>query len=151
MTGDLAGVEFVLDSNVVSELTRREPDARVMLWLDGRPASSLAIAATTIQEIRYGLERLDPGKRREALFAQFEGLKRDLFESRVIAYGEREAETCARIMAKKRSIGESLDNHLNDAMIAACALTAGLAVATRNENEFRNTGVKIVNPWRARR
>jgi predicted nucleic acid-binding protein len=54
-------------------------------------------------------------------------------------------------MARKRSLGEGLEDHVADAMIAACALMAGLAVAARNENEFRNTGVKIVNPWLSKR
>ncbi|GAB6044274.1 hypothetical protein [Endothiovibrio diazotrophicus] len=50
-------------------------------------------------------------------------------------------------MARKRALGESLDAHLPDAMIAGIAAAAGMTVATRNESEFRHSGVDYVNPW----
>ena len=55
---------------------------------------------------------------------------------------------CARIMEEKRRRGESLDHHLPDVMLAGTAVSHGLAIVTRNDRVFRNTGVKTVNPWR---
>lgn len=148
MSARLAGVRFVLDTNVVSELMQASPDPVVQAWSDRQGAGRLAIAAPSLLELRYGVEILAAGRRRDALAERINGFLEDLFGPRIIAFGAQEATACSSLMAKKRALGESLDDHLADAMIAACALVSELAVATRNENDFRNTGVRIVNPWR---
>ena len=71
----------------------------------------------------------------------------DLTEGRVFDWTLEGAQACARIMETKRHRVEPLDGHLPDAMIAAAALNRRLTVMTRNEGEFRNTGVSLVNPW----
>jgi hypothetical protein len=147
---DLEGVLYVLDTNVVSEWMRPEVDRDVTLWLDRVGAGRLAIAAPTVSELRYGVERLPDGSKREALKTRIEELLALFFDRRVIPFGRDEADACGRLMAKKRALGDGLEDHIADAMIAACALVAGLAVATRNEAQFRNTGVKFVNPWKKR-
>lgn len=147
----LKGARFVLDTYVVSELMKAAPEGAVNDWYDRTGAAALAVAAPTLFELRYGVEILPAGGRRNALGDRLDEFIRLLFGDRILAYGAPEAEACAVLMAKKRALGEPLDDHLADAMIAACAAAAGLAVATRNEREFRNTGVKLVNPWRARR
>lgn len=147
----LVGAVYALDTNVLSELISDEVDRTVLLWLDKVGTQRIAIPAPVVTEVLYGVEILPAGRKRDGLSARFEEMMGLLFLPRIIDFGRREAEECARIMAKKRALGESLEDHLADAMIAACALTSGLAVATRNESEFRNTGVKVVNPWRAKR
>lgn len=145
------GVRYVIDTNVVSEITRADADRNVILWFDRVGFSKLAVAAPTVIELRYGVEKLPAGRKRDQLDARLSEFLDVFLGGRVLPFGRQEADACGRLLARKRALGESLDDHLSDAMIAACALVAGLSVATRNEKEFRNTGLKLVNPWRARR
>ena len=56
---------ILLDTNVLSEAMRVEPDGRVMRWLDGHPPSVLFLSAVTVDEILFGIEILPPGRKRE--------------------------------------------------------------------------------------
>lgn len=143
MSNDL----FLLDTNVVSELMRPEPSPSVLIWIDDVGVARLALSSISRWEIRYGLALLPEGKRRGGLMARFEGLVSDLFGAGVYDFTSDAAEQCALIMARKREHGEPLDDHLPDAMIAGIASAAGLTVATRNNAEFRNCGVALVDPW----
>jgi len=73
----------------------------------------------------------------------------DLFEDRVLDWTFQDAASTARIMEEKRRRGEALDDHLPDAMLAGTAASRDVTILTRNEAEFRNTGVRLVNPWTA--
>jgi hypothetical protein len=148
MNPALASAAYILDSNVVSELMRPRPATPVLAWLDRQGVMKLATAAPVIWEIRYGIEILSDSDRRDRLSRRFEELAQALFADRIVTFGGEAARFCASIMAEKRALGEPLDDHLPDAMTAACALHAGVGVATRNLAEFRNTGVKLVNPWK---
>ena len=96
-----------------------------------------------------GVGLLDSGQRRASLARRVQDLLDDFFEDRLLDWTASDAQECARIMEEKRRRGESLDSHLPDAMLAGTAASRGLAVVTRNEREFRNTGVRTVNPWTA--
>lgn len=139
--------KFLLDTNVVSELMRPAPSPPVLDWIDTVGVARLALSSISRCEIRYGLASLSTGKRRDGLTRRFDGLVRDLFGAGVFDFTASAAEQCASIMARKRELGESLDDHLPDAMIAATAADAGLTVATRNFTEFRNCGVALVDLW----
>lgn len=138
---------YLLDTNVISELMRPEPSARVLDWIDAVGVSGLAIAAITRWEIRYGLALLPEGKRRDDLVLRFDGFLTELLGAGVLDFTSAAAEACAEIMARKRALGEPLDDHLPDAMIAGTAAAAGLTVVTRNRAEFRNCGLPLVDPW----
>ncbi|CRI64313.1 conserved hypothetical protein [Thiocapsa sp. KS1] len=143
----MSGLLYLLDTSVLSELMRPEPSPAVLAWIDGTGVEGLALAAVSQWEIRYGLALLPEGKRRDDLARRFDGLVADLFGAGVYDLTSAAAERCASIMARKRSMGESLDDHLPDAMIAGIAADAGLTLATRNRAEFRNCGIPLVDPW----
>lgn len=138
---------YLLDTNVVSELMRPEPSAAVLAWVDAAGVEGLALSSVSRWEIRYGLSLLPTGQRRDDLNHRFNGLVADLFGAGVYDLDSAAADHCALIMARKRALGESLDAHLPDAMIAGIAAAAGLTVATRNQAEFRNCGIALVDPW----
>ncbi len=146
MTAPLA---CLIDTNVISEMMRPRPEPRVAAFLDSIAKDGLGLASITVWEILNGIGRLDPGRRRRVLADRFQDLVDDLFEDRIVYWTSADARACANIMEDKRRRGEALDDHLPDAILAAAALTRGLAVVTRNEEEFRNTGVETVNPWPA--
>jgi len=144
MTAPLA---WLIDTNVVSEMMRSQPAARVAAFLDSITDEGLGMSSVTVWEILDGIGRLDPGQRRAHLAVRFRDLLDELFEDRILAWSVADAQVCARIMEDKRRHGESLDDHVPDAFLAATATTRGLIIVTRNESEFRKTGVKTVNPW----
>ena len=142
-----APVAWLLDTNVVSEMMRPNPEPRVSGFLDTIAGEGIGLASITVWEILNGIGRLDPGRRRKDLAGRFQGILDDIFEERVLDWTVADARVCARIMEEKRLLGEPLDSHLPDAMLAATAIRSGLAIVTRNEREFQNTGVEAINPW----
>jgi predicted nucleic acid-binding protein len=138
---------YLLDTNLVSELMRPQPSPVVLSWIDATGVSGLAISVVTHWEIRYGLALLPEGKRHRDLSSRFEGLVAELFGAGIFDFTSAAADACALIMARKRALGESLDDHLPDAMIAGTAAAAGISVATRNHSEFRNCGLALADPW----
>ena len=146
MTAPLA---WLIDTNVVSEMMRPQPEPRVAAFLDGIEADGIGLASIPVWEVLDGIGRLAPGKRRRGLADRFHDLLDELFEDRIVEWTLADARACARIMEDKRRRGEALDDHVPDAFLAAAAATRGLAVVTRNTGEFRNTGVETVDPWTA--
>ena len=126
---------------------RQNPEPRVAKFLDGIYAEGIGLASITVWEILNGIGRLEPGKRREELAERFNGILDDIFDKRIFAWTIADAQACACIMEEKRRRGEPLDGHLPDVMLAGTAARHGLAIVTRNERNFRNTGVEAVNPW----
>ena len=138
---------YLLDTNIVSEMMRPEPDQRVVSALELAALDGVGVASVTVWEVLNGIGRLDPGHRRSDLRSRFERVLDEVFDGRVFAWTRADAKACANIMEAKRRLGEPLDDHLPDAMIAATAVTRRLTVLTRNESEFRSTGAEWVNPW----
>lgn len=139
---------WLLDTSVVSEMMRPHPEPRVARFLDGIAHERLHLSAVTVWEILNGIGRLDHEERRMDLTTRFTDIVNALFEDRVLDWSAADAVECARIVEEKRRRGESLDHHLPDAMLAGTAASRGLAIVTRNDRDFRNIGVKTVNPWR---
>lgn len=137
---------IILDTNVVSEPMRPEPDVRVMAWLAAQDAGALFVTAVTEAELRTGLAIMPEGQRREALGAALEAVLDEDFAGRVLAFeGGAAARAYAAIQAGRRASGSPIS--MADAMIAAIARTRGAQVATRNVSDFAGTGVEIINPW----
>ena len=144
MTTPLA---WLIDTNVVSEMMRPQPEPRVTAFLDSIADEGLGLASITVWEVLDGIGRLPPGWRRTHLATRFHDLLDELFEGRIVEWSLADARVCAHLMEEKRRRGEPLDDHVPDAFLAAAAASRGLAVVTRNVREFRNTGVEIVDPW----
>ena len=146
-----ASVAWILDTNIVSEMMRPHPEPRVERFLDSIAGQGIGLASITVWEILNGIGRIEPGGRREDLVRRFEGLLDSLFPDRVFDWTAADARACTRIMEAKRRRGEPLDGHLPDAMLVGTAIPIyepGLAeLVTRNQRDFRNTGVITVNPW----
>ena len=140
-------MSILLDSNVVSELIRRARSPAVATWVAGWPLEDLFFSAVGEAELRYGAAILPPGRRRQALLADIEGMLRDAFGDRVLQFDREAACEYADIAAARRSAGRPLAPA--DCQIAAIARSRGMTVATRNVRDFDDIGVNIVNPWTA--
>ena len=140
-------MSILLDSNVVSELIRKARDPAVATWVAGWPLEELFFLAVGEAELRYGAAILPPGRRRQALLADIEGMLRDAFGDRVLPFVREAGYEYADIAAARRSAGRPVAPV--DCQIAASARSRGMTVATRNVRDVDHVGVDIVNPWTA--
>lgn len=136
---------ILLDTNVMSELTRREPDAGVIAWLDRQPFLSIWTSSISIFETRYGLQVMAADKQRDRVAASFENFLAQMIENRVLAFDADAALEAATLMATRKRLGFPVD--LRDTMIAGIALSARATLATRNTRHFHDLRVSVVNPW----
>lgn len=134
---------ILLDTNVLSELTRSSPAAQVIAWLEANDPL-LAVPTIALAELRYGISRL-PGGRRRASLLRFWGMTCEHFRGRIFSFGERAAAVYGDIAAEAEHKGRRLN--VADGQIAAIALVHRMQVATRNVGDFESSGVSLVNPW----
>lgn len=138
---------IILDTNVLSELMRREPSPKVVAWVANQAASELFITSITEAEIFYGIELLEQGKRRDALLTAAEAMFREDFGSRVLVFESDAARSFAKIAARRRRLGRAISHA--DGQIAAIAHLRGARLATRNTADFADCGLEVVDPWAA--
>ena len=133
---------FLVDTNVVSELTRDVPDARVLAFLVDH--DDLWLSAIVLHELDFGIGLLPQGRRRDSIGAILSAFVTE-YGDRILPVGYSEATQAAEFRAQMHSSGRTLD--LGDALIAGTAKTNALAIATRNVRDFENLGLEVVNPW----
>lgn len=134
---------ILLDTNVLSELTKPAPNEMVVDWLR-QTEPALAIPTFAIAEMAYGIEKLAEGRRRERLRAALERLA-ERFGDRLLSFDLRAAWAYGEVLATARKAGRPMS--VPDAVMAAIAKTHDCALATRNIKDFETTGVELVNPW----
>jgi len=139
---------IVLDTNVVSELMRRRPEAAVLEWIDGERPSDLAITAVTAAELLHGVARLPNGARRRRLAAAVDGMLVEDFAGRLLPFDGAAAVHYAQLVAARERAGRPIA--VADGQIAAICRHYGAALATRNVRDFAATGVEVLDPWTAR-
>ncbi|GAA0787915.1 type II toxin-antitoxin system VapC family toxin [Roseibium denhamense] len=136
---------YLLDTNVVSELRKAgdgRADPNVVAWIAGQDPDSLYISAVTVMELEIGVLRIE---RKDAaqgarLRSWLDTMVLPEFQNRTLSIDTAAARTCARLhVPDPRSE--------RDALIAAAALVHNMQVVTRNVDDFRPTGVKLINPW----
>jgi predicted nucleic acid-binding protein len=132
---------IILDTNVLSETMRAEPDEAVTSWF-AQHSAEVATTAITVAELRYGVARLPDGARKRALT---EVLDAGLAGIPVLSFGELEAFAFATIRTAQEAAG--VNSGSLDVQIAAIAATGGHRLATRNVKHFDGTGITVVNPW----
>ncbi|MGY3640190.1 MULTISPECIES: type II toxin-antitoxin system VapC family toxin [Pseudomonas] len=136
---------IVLDTNVLSEFMRIEPEAQVLAWVDSQPAMDLAISAITVAEILHGIARLPSGKRKQKLQAHALAMFEEDFAGRILPFDAHAAVEYATLVADAEAKGRG--TAMADAQIAAICRGRGAAIATRNVRYFEFSGVKVINPW----
>jgi predicted nucleic acid-binding protein len=136
---------IILDTNVLSALMRKAPDASVVAWLDRQPAESIWITSITLFEARLGLALLPAGRRRRALEAAFDRLLGEDLENRVLDFDSAAAVESARLAAERQTAGRPVD--MRDTQIAGIALARRATLATRNVRHFEDLSVPVVDPW----
>ncbi len=136
---------IILDTNVLSALMRKVPDAPVVAWLDREPAESIWISSITLFEVRFGLALLPDGKRRVALASAFARLLEEDLENRVLDFDAGAAIEAAALAAQRQRAGRPVD--IRDTQIAGIVLARHATLATRNTRHFEDLTVNVIDPW----
>jgi predicted nucleic acid-binding protein len=136
---------IILDTNVISEGFRVRPSELVRNWLDSQEPADLFLCTPVLAELRYGAERLPPSRKRTELGRLISTAESDLFGNRLLTFDRESAYEYGRVLAARAKIGEPIT--AIDAMIAAIAIAAGTAVATRDISGFDHLGITLINPF----
>jgi toxin FitB len=138
-------VKYLLDTNVISELVARQPNPSIVQWIDSLDPGSVYLSVITIGELRKGIEKLPDSKRKQTLrdwlsddlLHRFSGRILALDTEVMLAWGE----LIGRLEARGRPVAAL------DSLIAALALHHRCSLVTRNEDDFSNMGISVINPW----
>ncbi len=137
-------MSFLLDTNVISEWVKPQPNAAVIAWLDEVDEDRVWLSVITLTELRYGIERLAAGKKRKRLQAWLENELPLRFEGRILGIEPPIAHACGALLAQREAVGRPFG--AMDAYLAATARVHQLTLVTRNASDFEGA-VRCWNPW----
>lgn len=139
-------MSYLIDTNVLSELRRKQPDTHVVAWFAQRAAQSLFLSVLTLGEIRKGIERLDDTQadaaRRLSLGDWLEQELPTFFLGRLLSVDAGVADRWGHLQALAGRPLPAIDS-----LLAATALHHNLTLVTRNVKDFADMGVDLINPW----
>ena len=135
-------MSYLLDTNVLSELRRKTPDAAVLEWFARRPASTLYLSVLTFGELRKGIEGVLDAKRRMALTDWLETDLPAFFAGRILPVDAQVADRWGRLLSAAGRPMPAIDS-----LLAASAAQHGLSMVTRNSRDFADLGLDVINPW----
>lgn len=137
---------IVLDTNVVSEAMKPEPNPAVLLWLNEQTAETLYLSSVTLAELLFGIGALPAGRRKGMLTQTLDGLI-GLFKDRVLPFDTDAARRYADLAVTAKAAGRGFPTP--DGYIAAIAVSRGFIVASRDTAPYAAAGVAVINPWQA--
>jgi predicted nucleic acid-binding protein len=135
-------LSYLLDTNVLSELRRKTPNAGVVEWFAQRPATTLYLSVLTLGELRKGVEGMADAGRRTALLDWLEAELPIFFTGRILPVDAQVADRWGRLVAAANRPVPAIDS-----LLAATAAHHGLILVTRNVRDFADLGLEVINPW----
>lgn len=135
---------ILLDTNVISETMRPQPNPKVLAWLDAQAAETLYLSSVTIAELLFGLAALPNGKRKQNLQKLLDKLV-GLFSGRVLDFDVAAAQHYANLAIVARSNGRGFPTP--DGYIAAIAAAHNFIIASRDTAPYLAAQVTVINPW----
>ena len=135
-------MSYLIDTNVLSELRRKSPDAHVVQWINSRPVTSLYLSVITLGELRKGIDSLADAKRRLKLLDWLETELPMFFAGRILPIDQDVANHWGKLMAAAGRPIPAIDS-----LLGATAAHHGLTMVTRNSKDFKNLGLNVFNPW----
>ena len=138
-------MNFLLDTNVVSERVKTRPNPGVVSWLAAVDEDRVFASVVSLAELRYGIERLAAGSRRKRLDEWLRGELPLRFEGRLLSVDGGVADAWGTVVARSEAVGRPIS--AMDAFIAATAEVHNLTLVTRNASDFTSSVKSIINPW----
>ena len=139
-------MRYLVDTNIISELVKKSPDPRVVDFLEKLDDEELFLSVVTIGEIKFGIEKVTSTTKKEEL-------KLWLYNGLLEEFSDRIVNIDAEIMIKWGTVSYMLQSSgtpmpIMDSLIAATCLTKNFVLITRNEKDFKNLDVEIINPFK---
>jgi predicted nucleic acid-binding protein len=135
---------IILDTNVISEAMKPEPNPVVLTWLNEQPVQTMYLSSVTLAELLFGIGALQEGRRKKILAEMLDGML-ELFGDRVLMFDIEAARSYAELAVKARSVGRGFP--VPDGYVAAIAASRGFIIATRDTGPFEAVGLTTINPW----
>ena len=135
-------MSYLIDTNVLSELRKRQPDAQVVRWMAERPATTLYLSVLTLGELRKGVESLMQQARKRRLLDWLEVELPAYFAGRIVSVDAAVADRWGRLLSQARRPLPAIDS-----LLAATALAHGLTLVTRNLKDFQYPDLQVLDPW----
>jgi predicted nucleic acid-binding protein len=135
-------VSYLIGTNVLSELRKRQPDAQVVRWMAERPATTLYLSVLTLGELRKGVEGLMQEARKRRLLDWLEVELPAYFAGRIVSVDAAVADRWGRLLSQARRPLPAIDS-----LLAATALAHGLTLVTRNLKDFQYPDLQVLDPW----
>jgi predicted nucleic acid-binding protein len=135
-------LRYLLDTNIISQLTKDRPHEKVLRWIEEQDEEDLFLSVATLLELRVGIELCDPGKKREGLEHWLVHDLVERFDDRIVPIEKHTADLTGRIMARSRKEGWKMESM--DALIGATAMVHDMGLATLNRKDFEKLGVELV-------
>jgi toxin FitB len=138
-------VKYLLDTCLISELVKKEPNPSVVNWLDEQDEQTLFLSVLNLGELQKGISKLPDGTRKDELQAWVALDLVERFTGRILEIDLETALCWGRLQGEAEQAGEKLP--VMDSLIAATAAAHGLIVVTRNVRDIERCGVRVCNPW----
>ena len=138
-------MKFLLDTCVISEITRPKPSSKVIKWIKGEDENNFFISVLTVGEIHKGIEKLTESKRKEELHNWVENDLKERFWNRIIDIDLHVALQWGKIQGIAEKAGKPMP--AIDSLIAATSIAHHLTIVTRNTADMKESGVSLLNPW----
>jgi len=135
-------VSYLIDTNALSELKKRQPHPAVAQWFEARPPAGLYLSVLTLSELRKGIETMPAGARKTSFLDWLENDIPQYFGGRILPVDRRVAERWGHLCGTASRPLPAIDS-----LLAATALEHGLTLVTRNLSDFELTGIRMLNPW----
>lgn len=138
-------MNYLLDTCVISELIKKDPDTNVLRWISEIEEASLYLSVLTLGEIHKGIEKLPPSKKKDKLHKWVNSDLRERFKNRIINLDLVAATKWGEVQGKAELAGKPMS--LIDGLISATGIVKDLIVVTRNIKDMEQSGVSLLNPW----
>lgn len=136
---------MILDTNIVSEIMRPEPNPQVMSWLNEQNINELYLTSISLAELYFGLYRMPEGKRKIGLLEQLQHILDNVFRQQLLDFTHKQSAYYGEICTRAEKIGRPMA--IADAQIAAITVYHQTSLVTRNIKDFEYSNIELINPF----
>ena len=135
-------MNYLIDTNAISELKRKRPEPSVLAWVSERPAASLYLSVISLGEIRKGVESVTDIRKKSQLLDWLENDLHNFFADRILPIDASTADRWGVLLANTKRPIPAIDS-----LLAATASTHNLTFVTRNTKDLQGLEIPLLNPW----
>ena len=138
-------MNYILDTNIISELIKQDPDHRVVSFIDSLPEKNIYLSVVTIGEIQFGIQKLPQSKKRDRILSWLETDLLSRFENRIVEIDIETMLVWGEMSASLQALGTPMP--IMDSLIAATCKTKNYTLVTRNTKDFLHLDIVLIDPF----